>query len=179
MHKKFQENSKKYIILPIALLGLAAVLAWSTTEKVSAFTRQTAGRSEFAAVLAQKFGLDQTVVEETIQEYHQAERELRRQEMESRLEAKLETAVAQGQLTQVQMQAILEKHDELEEKIQELKDQDLSREDFREMKADLHEEMQVWAEEQGIDFEVFMRVGKGMMEGSRGMGPGRGMHLIN
>lgn len=165
MNKKLQETSKKYIILPVAMLGLVAVLAWSTTEKVNAVSTETGSKSELAALLAQKFSLDQAAVEATMQQYHQEEVELRRQKMEALLELRLQEAVAEESLTQSQMQAILEKHDELEDRLQELKDQDLSREDFREMRADLYEEMQAWAEEQGIDFETVMRVGKNMVRG--------------
>ncbi len=166
MKKELKKTSMKYVVLPIAMLGLVAVMAWSVTEKVSAFG-STAGRGaggkgtgEFAAVIAQKFGLDQTAVEETIQEYHKQEMELRHQEMESRMEERLQRAVEQGNLTEVQMRAILEKHDEMYERMQDLHDQDLSQEDMREMRADIREEMQAWAEEQGIGFEAFMSVGR-------------------
>lgn len=159
MKQKLEQTSKKYIFIPIAMLGLVAVLAWSMTDKVNAFGGENR-KSEFAAVIAQKFGLDQAQVEETIQQYHQQEMETRHQEMESRMEERLQRAVAAGNLTEVQMNAILEKHDEMHERMQELHDQDLSKEDLREMRADLRDEMQNWAEEQGIDFEVFMEFGK-------------------
>lgn len=168
MKKELKQTSMKYIVLPIAMLGLVAVLALSATDKVNAFggSMRSMNRgganhtSEFAAVMAQKFGLDQSAVEETIQGFHQQEMELRHQEMESRMGERLQRAVTQGNLTETQMHAILEKHDEMYERMQELHDQDLSPEDMREMRADVHEEMQTWADEQGIDFEVFMTVGK-------------------
>ncbi len=159
MNKKLHQTSKRYILLPIAMLGLVAVLAWSATDKVSAFNEQNR-HGDFAAVIAQKFGLDQSAVEETIEEFHQQEMELRHQEMESRMEERLQRAVSERNLTETQMQAILEKHDEMYERMQELHEQDLSPEDMREMRADIREEVQTWAEEQGIDFEAFMHMGR-------------------
>ena len=164
MNQKLHQSSKRYILLPIAMLGLVAVLAWSVPDKVSAFNGQKR-QSGFAAVIAHKFGLDQTVVEETIKEFHQQEMELRHQEMESKMEERLLRAVSEGNLTETQMRAILEKHDEMYERMQELHEQDLSPEDMREMRADIHEAMQAWAEEQGIDFEVFMKIGRGPRAG--------------
>lgn len=164
MKKELKQTSMKYVVLPIAMLGLIAVLAWSVTDKANAFggtnMAGTNNRGEFAAVIAQRFGLDQSAVEDTIQGFHQQEMELRHQEMESRMEERLVRAVSQGNLSETQMNAILEKHDEMYERMQELRDQDLSPEDMREMRADIRDEMQAWAEEQGIEFEVFMNVGK-------------------
>jgi hypothetical protein len=167
MTNKLNNKSKKYLILPVAILGMVAILAWSAPGKVSAFTG-TKHKGEFAAVIAQRFGLDQTQVEETIQQFHSREMETRLQEMRSRFAAKLQTSVAQGNLTETQRQAILEKHDEMEDKIQDLHDQELSPEDFRELRADIHDEMQAWAQDQGIDFDVFLGVGKDFRHRSLG-----------
>lgn len=164
MKQMLQQTSKKYIFIPIAMLGMVAVLAFSVTDKVNAFgaENQMGGdhKSEFAAVIAQKFGLNQSEVEETIEQYHAEEREAREQEMESRMSQRLEKAVAEGRLTESQMSAILEKQDEMHERLQEIRDQDLSAEDKRELRADIHEEMEEWAAEQGIDFDVFLRFGR-------------------
>jgi len=170
MKDKLKSNTRKYLILSIAMLGLVTVLTMSMTDKVNAFAGSD-HRSEFAAAIAERFGLDQTQVEETIQEFHAQEMETRQQEMQSRFEARLQTAVSEGSLTSSQMQAILEKHDEMQDRMQELHDQDLSPDDRREMMADIHDEMQAWADEQGIDYDVFLRIGRnGMGHGSRRVG---------
>ncbi len=175
MKNKISENSKKYIIVPIAALGLIAVLALGSVDTVNAYGTRNR-RSGLSESIASRFGLDQTQVEETMDEYHQGQMGERHEEMQARLEEKLEQAVSEGNLTEAQRYAILEKHEDMEERMQEIHDQDLSRDEMHELKADVHEEMQAWAEENGIDFETFMSVGNGMRGQGYGMGRGAGMH---
>ena len=167
MKQKISDKSKKYIIVPIAALGLIAVLALGTVEAVNAYGTR-GSRSDLSETIASKFGLDQTQVIETMDEYHQQKMVEKHSEREARLEERLVQAVAQGSLTEGQRYAILEKHEEMAERMQEIHDQDLSRDEMHELKADIHEEMQAWAEENGIDYEAMMRAGRGMRNGIQG-----------
>lgn len=158
MNTQLKRTSKKYLIVPAVAVGLIAVLAFSSVDKVSAHMGGS-GNQNLATVIAQKFGLQEEQVAQALQEYHSEQMETRHQEMKDRLEQRLAAEVQEGSLTEGQVQAILEKHEEMHERMEELREQDLSPEDMREMHADVREEMQTWADENGIDFDVFMRVG--------------------
>ncbi len=166
MKVELKKNSKRYLVVPIAALGLIAVLAFSNVDEANAQERQWS-KGSFAQAIAEKFNLDQTQVEEVMQDFHQQNMEVRQQEMQTRLEERLDQAVAEGKLTDAQRYAILEKHEEMHDKMEELRDQDLSPDEMHEQMADIRDEMEVWAQEQGIDFDLFMRMGKQMMRGGR------------
>lgn len=167
MKQKISDKSKKYIIVPIAALGLIAVLALGSVDTVNAYGTRSR-RSDLSETIASKFGLNHAQVVETMDEYHQQRMVENHNEREARLEEKLTQAVAQGSLSESQRYAILEKHEEMAERMQEIHDQDLSRDEMHELKADIHEEMQAWAEENGIEYEAMMRAERGMMNGGQG-----------
>lgn len=151
MKHKLKQTQKKYLIIPIAAVGLIAMLAFASVDTVKAHGFSN-NKENLAEMIAQKFNLDQQTVEDTMQEFHQ-----------NQMEQRLEAAVQEDRITQAQRYAILEKHEEMYDRMEELRNQDLSPEDMRELRADIHEEMQAWAEEQGIDFEAFRRTGRRMM----------------
>lgn len=171
MKDKLKETSKRYLVVPIAVLGLIAVLAFSNVDEANASESQWS-RGSFAETIAQKFNLNQDDVEEVIQELHQQRFEEREGFMREHLEERLEQAVEEGNLTETQMYAILEKFEEMHIRMDELHDQDLSPDEMHEQMADIHEEMEAWAEEQGIDFDLFMRAGRRMMKNG-------GRYLLN
>jgi len=61
-----------------------------------------------------------------------------------------------GNLTSEQRFAVLEKYEELEGKLDNL--YNLSREDMREMRADINDEMEIWAQKNNIDLSKFSRM---------------------
>jgi hypothetical protein len=170
MKQKFQKKSSKYLVVPIAALGLIAILTFAAVDRVSA-RGNSQRRNELAQAIAEQFNLEQGQVEDTIMSFHETNMETREQEMRSRLEARLGTAVQEGSLTEEQKYAILEKHEEKHDRMEALYDQDLSWDEMHEAQADIHEEMESWAAEQGIDFDVFMQAGRRMMgEGGKRFG---------
>lgn len=171
MKNKIKNTSKKYIVVPIMVIGLVAILSFSSVDEVNASSSsRSRSRGNFAQAFAEKFNLNEDEVKIAMSEFHQQNMLTREQEMESRLEERLSQAVSDEKITQTQMYAILEKHEEMHDRMQELRDQDLSPDEMHELRADIHEEMQAWAEEQGIDYESFMRIGDGMMgRGGKGM----------
>jgi len=161
MKNKLQQTSKRYLVVPIVAIGLVAILAFSSADEVSAYGFDD-HRDNFAQAIAQKFNLNQSEVEDVMDEYHQQNIGLREQEMLANFDERLDQALAEGKITESQMYAILEKHEEMHDRIVDLRDQDLDRDELHELKADIHDEMEAWADEQGIDYDVFMRLGNGM-----------------
>lgn len=149
MHKNIKQTSKRLIIVPIVAVGLMTVLAFTIVDSASAHA--SASKKNLAEAIAQNFNLEQDKVAEVMQNYQQEQ-----------VTERLERAVQEGRLTEAQMYAVLEKHDEMHERMSELHDQDLSRDDLHELRMDIHDEMLAWAQDNGIEFDVFMRVGKRM-----------------
>ena len=111
--------------------------------------------------LASKFNLNKDDVQQVFEEV----RDEHKAEMYANWAERLDDLIAEGKLTAEQKQAILDKHDEMEAKIEELKNQDLTMEERREKMRALHEEFKKWAEENGlseIPFMFFMKPHRGM-----------------
>lgn len=167
--KEKASASKKYLILPVAL-GLVAVVALSTAHTVRAVHRYGENDSSLPQEVAERFGLDESEVQDVFREYHQDRFEERHERMTDRLEDRLAEAVENGKITQAQMNAYLEKHEELYEQMLELEELDLSPEDLREYKADLHEDLHAWAEENGIEMHTIMNYEHHVLGGHGHMG---------
>jgi hypothetical protein len=149
------------------LLAAVAVttVATGTALGISGASAHSGGNEEERAArvseLAERFNLDESEVESYFEEKrteHEAEREQKRDEH-------LAGLVEDGTLTQEQADALKAKMEELHEARDALKDQDLTREEMREQMEANREELQSWAEEQGIDLDA-IRPEKG--EGRRG-----------
>jgi hypothetical protein len=138
------------VIVPVVALGIIAVATLSSVTLASAQGLDSE-RDTLISKIASKFGLNETEVKETFEEFRFEHSEERHQRMEERLEERLNQAVDNGNLTEDQRFAMLEKHEELEGKFDDL--YDLSPEDMREARADIHEEMEAWAQENDIDME--------------------------
>jgi hypothetical protein len=152
--------SKKVIIPTAVLVGLAAVGLFGI-KSIGAVGN---GHSPLAEKIANRFGLNKDEVEAVFEE----DRTQRQDEMKARYEDRLNQAVSDGKITEEQKQAVVAKKAELQENRQEMAN--LSDEE-RKQKMDEHrQEMETWAEENGIDLGLFM--GRGGF-GDRGLGMGR------
>ena len=138
----------KKIAVPVIALGIITVAVLSSASLVSA-QKLDPERDTLVNKIASRFGLNKTEVEETFKEFRLEHNEEHHERMEEMLENRLENAVENGNLTEDQRFAILEKHEELEDRMDDL--YDLSPEERREAKADIHEEMENWAQENDID----------------------------
>lgn len=118
--------------------------------------------------LIDRFDLNQDEVESVISEYKQE----RHQAMEQKHAELLDQAVSDGKITEEQKQELEEIH---ENWIAE-KDTwtDLTPEERRSKAQSHRDEMQAWAEENGIDLSDIMPFGQG--RGGHMKGMGRGMH---
>ncbi len=115
--------------------------------------------------LVEKFGLSRDDVQAVFDEA----RVEKHAEMEAEEAERLASLVEDGTLTQEQADALSQKREEMRQAREELRDQDLTREEIHEqMKSDM-EDFKAWAEEQGIDLDA-IRSEKGEGFGHRGHG---------
>lgn len=175
----------KKIIIPAALLVTAVGTGVFLTKPVLAQEGETPHQSIIERLVA-RFGLNQEEVESVFQE----ERQDRQAEMQNQFEAKLDEAIAAGELSEDQKALILAKHEELR---QQNENQGPKGDDWHELSAEERQakmeeekasrearqaELQAWAEANGIDMKYF-NLGRGEFEHGpegRGMGMGRQMN---
>lgn len=119
--------------------------------------------------IAEKFGLKESEVQVVFDQQRIAHHE----EMQVKFEARLASLVTNGTLTQVQKEAILAKHKEMQEKREENKDKvkDMSKEERKAFFESQKKELEAWADQNNIDLKVIPFFGhmKGMrIKGSFG-----------
>jgi len=138
-------KSKKIIIPAIALavLSLVSVLG---VRSVSADENST--YPPIVQKLVERFNLN---TEEVQQVFDEARGE-RQQEMQVRFEEHLNQAVSEGKINQEQKEAIMAKKDEMKASRGEFKD--LTPEERHENRETHRQEMETWAEENGIDLSL-------------------------
>lgn len=126
-------------ILAVGSLGVLPVGAQDTTTYPPIVQR-----------LAERFSLNVEDVKEVFEE----ERAEHHTKMLKTFEDRLSNAVSEGKITEEQKQLILDKHEEMQAKMQDLKSQDLTREEMHEEMKAYHEELKAWAKEQGIEMPL-------------------------
>lgn len=154
-------------LLGLALLGTTAVFADSGPEDMGEFP-PVVGR------LVEKFNLNRSEVEKELEDFRVQRQKDHHEEMEARFEDRLNEALEEGEITAAQKENILEKHEEIEEKMQETRD--LAWEERREKRNEIREEMQTWIQNQDLDLD-FLRLGPGpgrSFQDRGGFAPGRG-----
>jgi len=153
---------KKRIILPALLLSGA--LAVGSLGFARAYAQENSEYPPIVLKLAEKFGLNASEVQDVFKEVHD-EHEADR---EARFSEHLNDLVSDGKLTESQKQMILDKHEEMEAKMDEFKD--LEPEQRREKMQQYHEELKIWATENGVEFPfmVFKALKPGFGHGFKG-----------
>lgn len=144
--------NKKILISSLALIGLvtAGIVGVKTVR-----ADDNSFYPPFIAKLAERFNLNQDELKNFFDEQHQE----RLQQMHKQHEQRLNQAVTDGVITEEQKQAILAKHEEMQNQQQQH-----------------HQEMQAWFETQGIDPEKLAPyVGFGM----RGFGKMHAFHKFD
>jgi hypothetical protein len=160
---------KKFLASGLIAIAVLAVLATSFAYVQAEIN----GYPPIVEKIAQKFNLDLNEVEDFFDQLQ----EERRDQMQARQEERLNALVEQGELTEEQKQALLEKKEEMKNLMEGLKD--LSFEERRERMQELKQEMDQWLEDNGIERNLgLMGFGGsgsgGFKKGFRGMGPGFG-----
>lgn len=164
MKKTIKKLHNKTIILPIAILAVAGMISLGAVS-ASAHMGKGGGRDEVVQELAQKLGVDEAKVQtafEAIREEHQ-------QEMQKLFDDRLTQAVTDGKITTDQKNAIITMHTEMAQKRDENRAtfQSMTREERQATRQQEHDELEAWAEKQGIDLEYFFGPQGGHM-GRRG-----------
>ncbi len=170
---------KSRIVMPVIAIGIIAIAAMNSVSFANAQGSELKSAT-LVSRIASRFGLNESEVSETFDEFRSERGAQRHEKMQERMQQRLDIEVQKGSLTQDQEFAIMAKHDELEGKYDDL--YNLSPEDRREARADIHDEMMAWAESNGISMDEFERfdgdMGNGF-GGGLGRGLGRGMHMVN
>jgi len=130
--------------LALVLVALGSIL-WVGLKEVKAAT----AKQPVVDKLVERFNLNEDEVTGVFDELHQE----RMQKMQANMEAGFNEAVEDGVITAEQKQALLDKKTEMQEKHQQLK-----------------EEMKIWMEDSGINFEALAPYKVGC--GGRGFGKG-------
>ena len=142
-----------------ALALMAGVYGIGTT-----YAQDNDAHASLIQKLASKFGVGESEVEAVFDE-HRGEMQAERQ---AEFSTKLDEAVEAGEITAEQKQAIIDKHEEMKSKHDELKD--LDKDERREKMQKIRSEMKDWTQENDIDMrDIAPKDGKGM-RGGKGMG---------
>lgn len=159
---KKKSNLKKVFVISSLCLGLSGMgVYFANAQGVQ--DRHQALTQKFA----QKFGVDESEVENLFTEHREEARSQRQVEMKERCDKRLSIAVTEGKITEEQKTLVLTKREELQTKREELGSE-------RKVQAQAHrDEMKEWAQENGID-ESVLAMGLGGNKGSK-KGHGRGM----
>lgn len=154
---KGNTNMKSKILIPAVLVGIIAIATLSSANLANA-NDFNSSKDSLVTKIATKFNLNEQEVSETFEEFRTENRANRQEKKQEMFQARLNSKVEDGTITQEQEFAMLQKHEELMDSMDDM--YDLSPEERQEKMADIHEEMQAWAEENGIEMDEFDRFGK-------------------
>lgn len=156
--------NKNILVSTLALAGILGAGVY-TTKTVYAQEVQGAMHAQHAQRFAERFNLDVNEVTEIFQEQHKSHMTERQQ---THKEA-LNNAVSEGKITETQKEAFLGKIEEMRSNFGVKDMQDLTPQERQERRQEHHEEIQAWAEQNGIDISELMPRPK-----NEGFGGGRG-----
>ena len=151
---------KKKILLP-AIFAIAIL-----TVGILSSTSVSAQDSVYPPIIeriADKFNLNKDDVRSVFEEVHN-ERAAGRY---AGFVERLDDLVAEGKLTGEQKQALMDKHDEMQKKMEELAS--LNRTERAGKLKEIRDEYKAWAESQGIDLSIIRPFGHGFGKGGPGM----------
>lgn len=152
------------ILLPVLGLIIGGVAVFGVTQ---ASAQGTNGISGLAAAIAQKFNLDQTQVQNTIQGFrsqHQTDAE----------NTRLDKLVSAGKINATQKQAILDELSKLKSEYPMGTFQNLTPQERQQKMQAIQQEINSWAQSQGINAMYLrpgFRFGLGMKRGWGKMNP--------
>ena len=147
------------------ILASLAVPAIAVTMYLGAGMASAEGGGEgLAARIAAKFNLNQAEVEQVFDQYHDERNAERQQDIADRLQEKVDN----GAITAEQKTLIENKLQEMETAREELRDQDLSREEMQTKMKAMREELKTWTESNGLELEDVMPFGMGKGPGGPG-----------
>jgi len=161
----------KKILIPALLVVVSGATIFGASLVRAQETTSQKGPSLLIQNLVDKFNLKSDEVEEVFTSTHQQQRA----QMQADFESRLTDAVSSGELTEAQKLLILQKHSELNDKQTQGTDEwfNLSPEERRAKADSQHQELEDWANSNGIDLKYFFQGRQDGQRGGRGMGQGR------
>jgi Spy/CpxP family protein refolding chaperone len=148
---------RKKFLLPVMVVTIGSAALFGASQ-VSA--QNSDGRSEIVTMIAQKFNLDQSQVQQVFDQH----KEQMHQKMQQKLEDRLNQLVKDGKLTETQKQAIIAKMNQEKSNFKPESMKDLTPEQRKEKMGQHRQEMEDWAKAQGIDLSLIkpLKMGRGM-----------------
>jgi len=156
----------KKMIIPALLLS-AVVLAGAVGVKTVSAVQDEGTYPAIIQKLAERFNLNTDEVKQVFDE----ERQQQQQRMRASFEERVDQAVVEGTITEEQKEAILQKQAELQNQHEAL--MDFAPEERRAVMQKNRQELESWAQENGIDLSLFLGNGP---RGIKGFGKMGGEH---
>jgi len=148
---------RKKIILPTFLALSVLVVGMLAVANVSA--QELSDYPPVVQKIAERFNLNIDDVEKIFDE----ERDEKRADMYAEFAERLNDYVSKGKLTEVQKEAILDKHEEMQNQIETIDDLDFGERQGK-IQA-IHEEFRTWIKDQGIDLPLLGLFSDGFKHG--------------
>ena len=152
----------KKVLLPAIAVVIGGGVLLGGSQLVNA--QSTNGISGLAQAIAQKFGLDQGQVQNTISDYHTQHRS-------DMLTTHLDKLVQQGKINASQKQATIDELNKIKGEYNPADFKNLTPDQRKQKMMDLKNELDTWAKSQGID-PTILRPGFGFGRGMHRMGMG-------
>ncbi len=148
---------RKKFLLPVMVVTIGSAALFGVSQ-VSA--QNSDGRSELVTMIAQKFNLDQSQVQQIFDQH----KDQMHQKMQQKMEDRLNQLVKDGKLTETQKQAMLAKMNEERTNFNPESMKDLTPEERKEKMDQHRQEMEDWAKTQGIDLSLIkpLKMGREM-----------------
>jgi hypothetical protein len=146
------KNIKQKVVLSALVATIAGAAVFGTQTALAQDSENP--HAMLVQKIAQKFGLQESEVQAVFDEEHAA----MKVRMHARYEERLNQLVSEGKITEAQKQLIMQKHEELkanhETEFEALKDK--TPEERRAFMEQKKQELDTWAQENGIDPEYLM-----------------------
>ena len=155
---------KKKLIVPITALILLVAAGYGSAQALA--QGEVSPSNTLVQIIAERFGLSETEVQEVFDEARAEHHALKRQFFEDRLNE----AVEDGLLTQEQKETLQAMHEEHRLEMEALRDGDFSREEMREQMRVRHDELQTWLQGQNLDLSEILGDFKMGSRSQRGFG---------
>lgn len=149
LSKKILISALSITIIGGTIFGIAQVNAQSTAQPYQGLVK----------VIAQKFNLNQSDVQNVVNQYHQQQQATRQQQLQQRLKARLDTLVQQGKITATQEQAILTEFAKLQNEYSPATMQQLTPQQRRQQFQKRQQELRAWAQSQQINLSLIRPLG--------------------
>lgn len=154
--------SKKLLIPFISGIAIVTV---ATTGIAFA---QTPAVSGLAQAIAQHFNLNPTDVQSVITQYQQTQKQSKQQQIQQKVKSYLDGKVKDGTITQAQETALIAELQKIQTEYSTESWKNLTPDQRQQQFQKMKQELQSWAQSQGIDLSKVLPQGMGMM-GAAGM----------